>query len=268
MSPEAVPAHGKRTYATFRKDAWWVEPFVMVLFLGGFVAYSMWRVFEIAQNPVVEKAGYYHYQSPFVALDMTFLFSESLKQSVPYLAYPALLLLPFPAGFRFTCYYFRRVYYRSFVSRPAACATEAWKGNDYKGETRLLIFQNFHRYFMYATLILWVFHVVDAVRSHFPHGHFYMGIGNLLIWADVILLGGYVLGCHAFRHLVGGRLDCFSCTSLSQTQHGIWQGVTKLNSKHSFYALASIVSIVVADLYLRWLGNNPDVTHIMGVFRA
>jgi len=35
---------------------------------------------------------------------------------------PALLILIFPLGFRFTCYYYRRAYYRSFWWAPPACA--------------------------------------------------------------------------------------------------------------------------------------------------
>ena len=35
---------------------------------------------------------------------------------------PAILILIFPLGFRFTCYYYRRSYYRSFWWSPPACA--------------------------------------------------------------------------------------------------------------------------------------------------
>jgi len=35
---------------------------------------------------------------------------------------PALLILIFPLGFRFTCYYYRRSYYRAFWWSPPACA--------------------------------------------------------------------------------------------------------------------------------------------------
>lgn len=261
MAPENIPAHPSNTLGTNRKDAWWLEPTIMIVFLGAFLAYSMFRVFEMTSMSLAEtSAGAYHYRSPLVSVDLTGFFSTGMVDKIPYLAYPALLVLPFPAGFRFTCYYFRRAYYRSFVARPAACATEAWTGPGYKGEKGILIFQNLHRYFLYATLILFVFHLVDAFKSMFPHGHFYFGLGNLLLWIDVILLGGYVLGCHAFRHLVGGRLDCFSCTSLAKTQHGIWKNVTILNQKHMFFALASIVSIVAADLYIRHLIQTGATT--------
>ena len=35
---------------------------------------------------------------------------------------PALLILPIPLGFRLTCYYYRKAYYRAFFWSPPACA--------------------------------------------------------------------------------------------------------------------------------------------------
>jgi hypothetical protein len=35
---------------------------------------------------------------------------------------PAILILIFPLGFRMTCYYYRKAYYRSFWLSPPACA--------------------------------------------------------------------------------------------------------------------------------------------------
>ena len=61
-------------------------------------------------------------------------------------ASPAFLILAFPGSFRFTCYYYRKAYYRSFAATPPACAVSALPQKKYKGETALLIFQNLHRY--------------------------------------------------------------------------------------------------------------------------
>ena len=59
----------------------------------------------------------------------------------------ALLVLPFLLGFRLTCYYYRRAYYRAFWQSPPACAV-AEPHAKYTGETSFpLIFQNLHRYF-------------------------------------------------------------------------------------------------------------------------
>ena len=67
---------------------------------------------------------------------------------------PALLILIFPLGFRLTCYYYRKAYYRSFwcPRRPAAWPTPT---ASYSGETRFpLILQNIHRYFFWLLLHL------------------------------------------------------------------------------------------------------------------
>ena len=37
---------------------------------------------------------------------------------------PAILVLVVPLGFRFTCYYYRKAYYRSIWQSPPACAVE------------------------------------------------------------------------------------------------------------------------------------------------
>ena len=39
---------------------------------------------------------------------------------------------------------------------------------------------------------------------------FGIGVGTLVLAANVVLLGGYTLGCHSLRHLVGGRIDQLS----------------------------------------------------------
>ena len=66
---------------------------------------------------------------------------------------PALLILPFPGCFRFTCYYYRGAYYKSFWADPPSCAVgEPRKG--YLGENSFpLILQNIHRYFMWVALV-------------------------------------------------------------------------------------------------------------------
>ena len=67
---------------------------------------------------------------------------------------PALLILIFPLGFRLTCYYYRKAYYRAFWLSPPACAV-AEPHKKYTGETRFpLILQNVHRYFWYAAIVV------------------------------------------------------------------------------------------------------------------
>ena len=66
---------------------------------------------------------------------------------------PAILIIWGPMGFRFTCYYYRKAYYRAFWRAPASCAVREPHAK-YTGETRFpLILQNVHRYFFYVALI-------------------------------------------------------------------------------------------------------------------
>jgi len=77
----------------------------------------------------------------------------------------------------------------------------------------------------------------------------------------VVLLTGYTFGCHAWRHLAGGRLDCFSCSASAQASHKLWRGVTRLNEHHMFWAWVSMISVGVTDLYIRLVaaGNIKDI---------
>jgi hypothetical protein len=278
MPPETAAAHPTSFLGTQRRDLWWVEPAIIVALLGGFVLYSFWRLFEsaeVAHRYFVADNGDYHYLSPFGTPDLTFLvpaFVSDLVGQLPFvgslgvamLANPAFLILPVPAGFRFTCYYYRKAYYRSFVARPAACGVEALKGKKYQGEKRLMAFQNIHRYFLYLSILVTFFLAYDAGRSiATPHG-LYFGLGSALMVANVALIAGYTFGCHSFRHLVGGNLDCYSCDAISQTRHTVWQRVTRLNQNHMYWAMASLVTVWLTDIYIRWIAKS-GATHLFGV---
>ena len=134
---------------------------------------------------------------------------------------PAFLILWAPGGFRVTCYYYRKAYYRAFFLDPVGCAVGEpssfcgfRRGREYKGETRLLIFQNLHRYFLYLALIFLALLAFDVVLScRWPDG-FGVSVGTLVLAVNVALLTLYTTSCHSFRHLVGGRLDRFSATPL------------------------------------------------------
>ena len=80
----------------------------------------------------------------------------------------ALIILIFPLGFRMTCYYYRKAYYRSFWLSPPACAV-AEPHKAYSGETRLpLILNNIHRYFWYAAIVVALILTYDAVLAFGP----------------------------------------------------------------------------------------------------
>ena len=161
-----------------------------------------------------------------------------------------------PLGFRATCYYYRKAYYRAFFWDPPACAIrEPSFRHRYRGETRLpWILNNFHRFFLYLALIVLGFLWYDTGNA-FAYNGGYFGIGAVLMLANVVLLTGYTFSCHALRHLVGGSVDCFSCARLGHTRHGVWKLVSKINPFHGSFAWFSLVSVAVVDIYIRVVSN-------------
>jgi len=227
--------------------------------------YATWRVLENAHY--IADNGAYHYATPFGNPDFTpFVpgFLLSIPVVGPFLGYPGVLILPFVAGFRFTCYYYRKAYYRGFAATPPGCAVPGTRGRNYKGERGLFVFQNLHRYFLYAALVVLLFNLYDALHSIFtPHG-LYFGLGSGIMLVNVMLLSCYTLGCHSLRHLVGGRLDCFSCDLPSRMKYTLWQRVTVLNQRHMLWAWFSLFWVAFTDFYIRWVSSS-GITNLFGV---
>jgi hypothetical protein len=108
--------------------------------------------------------------------------------------------------------------------------------------------QNFHRYFLRLSYLVWAFLVYDAVVSfRFPNG-FGIGVGTLVLVVNVILLAGYIFGCHAFRHLIGGTFDRIS---EHPVRHKLYDCVSCLNAKHQKWAWASLFWVGFSDIYVR-----------------
>jgi hypothetical protein len=168
---------------------------------------------------------------------------------------PALIVLVFPLGFRATCYYYRKVYYRSFWLFPPACAV-AEPHSKYSGETRFpLIVQNVHRYFFYVGVIFAAILTYDAVIAFRDHagiwGH--AGLGTLVLLINSVLIWGYTLGCHSCRHITGGRLKHFSRHPL---RYRWWTFVSALNARHMEWAWASLIWIALTDAYIRLVASG------------
>jgi hypothetical protein len=161
---------------------------------------------------------------------------------------PAILILWAPGGFRLTCYYYRKAYYRAFVWAPPACAVPDARSK-YFGESRFpLILQNIHRYFFYASIPVLFFLWWDAIRAfHFPDG-FGVGLGTLILVANASLLSLYTVSCHSCRHVCGGGLDRFS---KAPARHAIWKKLTVLNERHAQIAWVSLFGVALSDLYVR-----------------
>ena len=248
---------------TLRVDRWIVKPGLIAFGLIAFIIYAMVSaVFGIPYFGVDFAAQGYH--SPFFGIDLGGFFH------LPAWFSAAILVLWIQVLFRATCYYFRGAYYKAFFLDPPACAVgEPAPHRRFAMENKLpFILMNAHRYALYIAFIPLVVLWWDLVVAMSHDGQFRLGLGVFLIGLDAVLVTLYVFSCHSFRHLVGGSVDCFSCTAYTQTRHGVWSWVSRLNQHHGFYAWASLVSIVLADLYVRALALDiiNSATPIIGGF--
>src|SRR5713226_7952658 len=202
---------------TARRDAWWLQPLVVFLALGTFVAYATWAAFQ---------GAHYHfgpYLSPFYSPEV---FGESTRSWfgpepgwwptwLPWS--PAFLILWAPGGFR-------------------------------------LILQNVHRYFLYVALFFLCFLSYDVWRALWftdpatGSVSIGVGVGTLVLATNVVLLGGYTLGCHSLRHLVGGALDQLAGRPVRRAAYGC---VSCLNRRHMLWAWMSLCWVAFSDLYVR-----------------
>lgn len=243
-----APKRARIGARTLRLDAWWVLPGVTVLVLVSFIIYSSWRAFS--------NANYYAEPllSPFYSPCLsTSCVPGSSDFGTPFGSWfifsPALIILIFPLGFRLTCYYYRKAYYRSFWMSPPACAV-AEPHKQYSGEARQpLLLQNFHRYFFYIGLIFNVLLTFDAVRA-FRNGEGewgHMSVGTLVLLGNATLLWLYSLSCHSCRSAMGGRLRHFS---KHPVRYKGWTLVSKLNVRHPMFAWLSLFGVALADFYV------------------
>ena len=209
MSQAVVQLTRRRFGETMRRDAWWLPPLGAFVVLSSFLAYATWAAF---QNAHYEYGPYLSpFYSPLLFGDSPHAWFRSAPAWIPAVS-PALLILPFPAGFRFTCYYYRGTYYKAFWADPPGC-TVGEPRTTYRGERKLpLVIQNVHRYFLYFAIAFLFILASDAWKGLWfadasGAKHFGIGVGSLVLIINVSLLTGYTLGCHSLRHLVGGYLD-------------------------------------------------------------
>jgi hypothetical protein len=260
-APAGLPATGtppgawrgagqaQRFGATERRDRWWLIPFLQAFGLVALIGYANYAaILGPAHYHYV--AGGRDYLSPF--------YSPYLHPGwLPVWLSPALLVLIFPLAFRTTCYYYRKAYYRSFFADPVACAVGEARTKGYCGELKFpFILQNLHRYTLYAALVILVFLWVDVVKAWVftdpDGGHFLaIGGGSLAILASTGTLTLYTFSCHSLRHLVGGKLDCFSCAVAGGPRQKAWGLVTVLNEHHMGWAWISLFAVCFADFYVR-----------------
>ena len=245
----SIPLKEKRSFGqTMRRDAWWIQPVLTFIPLLAFVVYSTWAAFQ---------GNHYHfgnYLSPFYSPEIFgdsphALFGAKPSWIPSWLPFsPALLILWAPAGFRMTCYYYRGAYYKAFWGDPLNC-TVGEPRSGYRGENSFpLIIQNLHRYFLYIALFFLLFLAYDAIQSfRFANG-FGIGLGSIILTANVFFLGSYTLSCHSLRHLIGGK-----CNELANKplQCAAYNACSSMNKKHMLFAWCSLFVVGFSDVYVR-----------------
>ena len=264
-APQGVDAPGRAAIGkrTLRVDRWWAQPLVTWILLAIWVIYATVRAFVnkyffAAQTSYAPGGGgtvdpnLPHYLTPFASPCVTATcppeargFGQWFGSWYPAFLPAALIALIFVLGFRVTCYYYRKAYYRSFWRSPSGCAVPEPHAK-YSGESRFpLIVQNAHRYFFYAAFLVGLvltWDVVDSLRHGF-------GFGTLLMAANAILLWCYTLGCHACRHVIGGRLKHFSAHPV---RYKMWGWVSVLNGRHMQFAWTTLATLMLTDWYV-WM---------------
>jgi hypothetical protein len=248
------PTRAQIDARTLRQDRWWLYPLATFIVFVSFIVYSSVRAF-MGRDYFAEP-----YLSPFYSPCLGDCVEGASDFGQPFGWFPlsaALLILVFPLGFRLTCYYYRKAYYRSFWLSPPACGV-AEPHAKYSGETRFpLILQNVHRYFWYATFVVALILTWDVVLAFGPapgeSDGIHMGLGTLVMLANVVLIWLYQLSCHSCRHIVGGRLRHFS---KHPVRYKMWTFVSKLNARHANYAWYSLFSVALTDLYIFLLAAN------------
>jgi hypothetical protein len=247
-----VDSPGRATIVrrTLRTDRWRRPPLTVAAILGFFAVYSLIRIFMNKWYFVED----YHYLTP--------VYSPCISQSCPAEAADfgrplpelpfgvplAIFVFPILAGFRTTCYYYRKAGYRSLWFSPNACAVPEPHAT-YTGESRFpLVLMNSHRYFFFLASLLLLVNVYDAAKAfHGEDGGFGIGLGTLIMVTNVVLLSLYSLSCHACRHVVGGRLKHFS---RHPVRYRLWTFVSRLNPRHGTFAMASLFTVILTDFYI------------------
>ncbi len=253
-NPNGVDAPGRAGIAarTLRTDNWRTSPNYTALILYFFILYTIVRLF-MNTGYYVKAFGYLTpVYSPCISgscVDGASDFGHwlpKLPTGVPL----AILIIPILAGFRTTCYYYRKAGYRSLWMSPRACGVPEPHGR-YSGETRFpLIAMNFHRYFFWLAGILLLVNTFDAVKAFHGESGFRIGLGTVIMCVNVVMLWLYSLSCHACRHAVGGRINNFSKHPL---RYKMWTGVSRLNPYHGNFAMASLVTVIFTDAYIMTL---------------
>ncbi|MES2305234.1 MAG: succinate dehydrogenase [Gemmatimonadota bacterium] len=236
-----------------RTDAWWIQPLITFLILSSFIVYATWSAFQ---------GDHYYfgsYISPFYSPEIFGASPHALFGPKPgwwpgWMKFsPALLILWAPGGFRFTCYYYRGAYYKALWADPVNCAVGEPRKSYWGEHSFPLILQNLHRFFLFIAIPFLLFLAKDLYEAFWfvnaaGTREFGVGVGTLILATNLVLLGGYTLGCHSFRHAVGGLMDRLSERPVRKT---LYDCSSCLNRAHMKWAWCSLVMVAFSDIYIR-----------------
>ncbi len=259
---------------TVRPDAWWLQPLLVFLGFSAFIVYSTWAAFQGVGDIHNHACSYWYggnganYLSPFYSPEIWgtsphAILGAALPSWWPAWApfSPAFLILWIPAGFRFTCYYYRGAYYKAFWADPINCAVGEPR-KTFLGERYFpLIIQNVHRYFFYLAFLFILLLSHDAWKAMWftvdGTKHFGIGVGTIVLTLNAVLLAMYTFGCHSLRHLIGGFLD--EPSKVPACAKG-YSCVSCLNRRHMLWAWISLFWVGFTDVYVRLCatGKIPD----------
>jgi hypothetical protein len=252
----ASPGRAAIKERTLRTDNWRKSPIVTFTLLSAWVIYALVRT--------VWQAAYFapseHYLSPFYSPCVTASCDPGARDfgtwfgHFPPIIPFAVVTLPFLLGFRLTCYYYRKAYYRAFWASPPGCGV-AEPHKKYSGETKFpLIMQNLHRYFWVAAGVISIINTWDVIQAFRPEGHsFGFGLGTIIMLINVVMLWAYTLSCHSCRHIVGGKIRSFSRHPL---RYKAWGIVSKLNAKHMELAWTTLATLALTDGYIALVASG------------
>jgi hypothetical protein len=261
------PGRAKISAKTLRTDNWRFQPNWTALVLYIFIVYTIVRLFmnkwyfaglhtlDAHGKPLFDIG--YNYLTPVYSPCISEQCIQGASDFGTFVNFPAhvpiaILIVPILAGFRGTCYYYRKAGYRSLWFSPKACAVPE-PHKKYTGETRFpLSAMNFHRYFFWAASVLLLINTFDALRAFWPEvaegeHAFGFGLGSLIMIVNVSLLWSYTLSCHAARHALAGRINNFG---KHPVRYKIWSFLSRLNPRHGTFAMASLTSVIVTDFYI------------------
>ncbi len=234
---------------TNRIDNWWAQPMTMGIALTLALAWTAWRAIFFAEHISYDVNGA-HVISPMFSPNV--LEWEMFSSwNHPSWVNAAVLILWIPFSFRGTCYYMRRVYYRTFFATPVGCwvdEPEINKKIGYKGEKRLFIINNLHRYFLYMVIPILIIKWWDITHTMSFHDGYGISGGTVILTLEAVCLTFYVTSCHALRHLAGGILDRW-VDGISKIRGKIFEKISILNLDQGFWFWVSLDFVFIGDAW-------------------